>query len=89
LFTRDEKKVNNKEAVHGPRKLTSKVPQYLSLDNLTRQQVMDTSPDIFKAEKSEAISPKKRIILREFCWENHVKSNCFEVQIALKWILGT
>ena len=50
---------------------------------------MDTSPDIFKAEKSEAISPKKRIILREFCWENHVKSNCFEVQIALKWILGT
>jgi len=71
LFTRDEKKVKkNKEAVHGPRKLTSKVPEYLSLDTFTRQHGIDASSDIFKAEKSEAICPKKRIILGEFCWEN-------------------
>jgi hypothetical protein len=39
---------------------------------------------MFKAGKSEAISPKKRIILREFCWENHIKINCFKVQNHFK-----
>jgi hypothetical protein len=54
LFTGDKKIIKNKEAVHGPRKLTSKVPKYLSLNNFTRQQVIDTSPNIFTAGKSEA-----------------------------------
>jgi len=49
--------VKNKEAVHGPRKLISKVPKYLGLFNFTRLQAMDTSRDIFKSGKSEANNP--------------------------------
>jgi hypothetical protein len=73
LFTTDEKVAKNKEAVHGPRKSTSNVPKYLNFENFTRQKVIDTSPGIFKAEKSGTVTPKKRTILREFCWENHIK----------------
>jgi len=48
--------------------------KYLWFDNFTRQKATDTSRDSFKARKSEAITPKKQIILREFCWEkSHIK----------------
>jgi hypothetical protein len=38
-----------------------------SLENFTKQKVTDTSQDIFKAGNTGTISPKKPIILREFC----------------------